>query len=191
MILLSFTILRSLLFYSSSLHSALLYSTPNQCSGSKHGDSNKSKSSSAEDIKAVRKEMAEHKERADGYLVQLQDGAKYVQTMREQLEEVRTNIQLHIIICYYLSFVVRFISFHIIMYQIYFPDSGAILFPECLIFRAFSFCFVTHFSIEDYHFGLLTPLTYPFIFSFPSLPFIFTSCFFLFSLSSLVSYTFT
>ena len=85
-------------FYFILRHSTLPYSTPNQCSGSKHGDSNKSKSSSADDTKALRKEMAEHKERADGYLVQLQDGAKYVQTMREQLEEVRTNIQLHIII---------------------------------------------------------------------------------------------
>ena len=36
--------------------------------------------------------MEEQKERADGYLVQLQDGAKYVQTMREQLEEVCTNV---------------------------------------------------------------------------------------------------
>ena len=45
--------------------------------------------------------MEEQKERADGYLVQLQDGAKYVQTMREQLEEVCTDILLHIMIYYY------------------------------------------------------------------------------------------
>ena len=96
--------LLSCIFFSFlSLLSTLHYTTPNQCSGSKHGEANGTngtKRSSTDDSNVLRKEMEEQKERADGYLVQLQDGAKYVQTMREQLEEVCTDVLLHIMIYY-------------------------------------------------------------------------------------------
>ena len=94
--------LLSCIFFSFlSLLSTLLYTTSNQCSGSKQDEANGTKRSSTDDGNVLRKEMEEQKERADGYLVQLQDGAKYVQTMREQLEEVCTDILLHIMIYYY------------------------------------------------------------------------------------------
>ena len=42
------------------------------------------------EVHQLREELEDQKARAEAYLLQLRDGAKYVQTMQEQLDEVCT-----------------------------------------------------------------------------------------------------
>ena len=82
------------------------------CSGSKQGKHSKNIPSPENEM--LREELEEQKGRAEAYLTQLRDGAKYVQTIQEQLEEVGTNI--HLAFC----LVPLFILFYFILFYFIF-----------------------------------------------------------------------
>ena len=46
----------------------------------------------------MKEELEEQKGRAESYLQQLRDGAKYVQTIQDQLDEVRFDITCYCIV---------------------------------------------------------------------------------------------
>ena len=112
------------------------------CSGSKQGKDSKNIPSPENEM--LREELEEQKGRAEAYLTQLRDGAKYVQTIQEQLEEVGTNT--HLAFCLVPIFILfYFISFYFSLFcYTYFDKFVTISFLSfyLFIFHFFHFLFI-------------------------------------------------
>lgn len=65
----------------------------NSSGGGRGADKDKDKA-----FESMKEELEEQKARAEAYLQQLRDGAKYVQTIQDQLDEVRFDITCYCIV---------------------------------------------------------------------------------------------